>query len=331
MKRILLIATGGTIAAGETECGLAPTHSAQSILRYVPQIQTICEASAIQLLNLDSTDITPKVWLQIVDCIEKNYHLYDGFVVTHGTDTLSYTAAALSYCVQAAQKPIVLTGSQYPIDAENSDAPENLQNAFLVAVSGITGVVVVFGGRVMAGTRAKKLYTKRKAAFESANFPCLAKIQNGEIQRNPKVAVNAIHPDTAPVFYHSLNPRVAVFFCTPGVSPKSLQAVADTCDGLILETYGLGGIPAYLYSTVESILSSGKVIAVGTQVPFEGTNMSVYKVGKTARTRLPISELRDMTHEAATVKLMWTLAQADNAAEIRRLFEMPIALDRMPE
>lgn len=324
-KQILLIATGGTIAAGETENGLAPQLQAETLLRFVPEIQSLCRVTAIQLCELDSTDLTPDIWLKIADCIEQNYAQVDGFVVTHGTDTLAFTAAALSYLIQESGKPVVLTGAQNPIDTDGSDAPKNLLDAFSLAVSGAGGVSVVFGGQVIAGTRAKKLYTRSSAAFASVNFPDFAEIAGGEIR-------TALPPQSKtkdnPKFYHELNTRVAVFTCIPGVSAKTLLAVAEPCDGLILETYGLGGVPAYLYAAVEEITKSGKTVAVGTQVLYEGTDMSVYAVGKKAKTDLDILELRDMTIEAAAAKLMWILPQTDNPAEIRRLFETPIAFDR---
>ncbi|MGN0554351.1 MAG: asparaginase [Candidatus Fimenecus sp.] len=324
-KQILLIATGGTIAAGETANGLAPQLQAEALLRFVPEIQTLCTVTAIQLCALDSTDITPDLWLKIADCIEKNYAQVDGFVITHGTDTLAFTAAALSYLIQESGKPVVLTGAQNPIDTDGSDAPKNLLDAFLYAVSGAGGVSVVFGGRVIAGTRAKKLYTRSSAAFASVNFPYFAEIADGEIR-------TALPPQNKtkdnPEFYHELNTRVAVFTCIPGVSAKTLLAVAESCDGLILETYGLGGVPANLVDTVAQIVKSGKTVAVGTQVLYEGTDMSVYAVGKRAKTDLQLLELCDMTTEAAAAKLMWILPQTDNPAEVRRLFETPIAFDR---
>lgn len=325
MKHILHIATGGTIAAGETENGLAPKLEGKNLLQFVPEIASLCRVTSIQLCGLDSTDITPDLWLEIVDCIEQNYAQYDGFVITHGTDTLAFTAAALSYLIQGNGKPVVLTGAQNPIDAGGSDAPQNLSDAFLYAASGAGGVSVVFGGRVIAGTRAKKMFAKRDAAFESVNFPYLSKISNGKIRN--VLSPQRITADT-PKFYHELNPRVAVFTCTPGISAKTLFSVAEHCDGLILQTYGLGGVPAYLYDTVKEITKNGKTVAVGTQVLYEGTDLSVYAVGKTAKTKLHLLELRDMTIESATAKLMWILAQTDNPDEVRRLFETPIAFDR---
>ena len=145
MKKILLIATGGTIASGNTENGLAPTISGEELLRCVPGLKSLCEPSAIQVLNLDSTDMTPADWLVISGAIERYYDEYDGFVVAHGTDTMAYTAAALSYLVRRSPKPIVLTGAQKPIHSENTDSQVNLLDAFAYACSpGSCGVVIVF-------------------------------------------------------------------------------------------------------------------------------------------------------------------------------------------
>ena len=135
MKKILLIATGGTIASGNTPSGLTPTISGEELLKSVPGLKNICEPHAIQVLNLDSTDMTPADWLVISGAIERYYDEYDGFVVAHGTDTMAYTAAALSYLVRRSPKPIVLTGAQKPIHSENTDSQVNLLDAFAYACS----------------------------------------------------------------------------------------------------------------------------------------------------------------------------------------------------
>ncbi len=318
MKQILLIATGGTIAAQNTEQGLTPQLSASALLQYVPSVQTLCNITCIQPFLLDSTDITPSHWLELALCIKQHYNSYDGFVITHGTDTLGFTAAALSYLIQGAAKPIVLTGAQRPIDAEQSDAPKNLGDAILYAANGMGGVSVVFCGRVIAGTRAGKMYTKRDMAFESIHFPYLAEIADGQI-RNAFLK-KAEKPD-APVFYHALNPRVGVLQCTPGMPKEILLSAAAHCDALVLEGYGLGGVPAVLQETLTKITSGGTVVAIGTAVPFEGTDMSVYKVGRTAKANCNLLELRSMTTESAVTKLMWILAQTKEPEEVRRLFE----------
>ena len=127
MKRILLLGTGGTIACKRTDKGLKPVITPDEILSYVPDSQSYCEIHSIQLMN--STNIQPCHWLAIEQAIEENYARYDGFVITHGTDTMAYTAAALSYLIQHSPKPIIITGAQKPIDMENTDARTNLADS----------------------------------------------------------------------------------------------------------------------------------------------------------------------------------------------------------
>ena len=131
MKRILMLATGGTIASKESGHGLSPAITSEEILQCVPEIGELCHVEAMQLMNLDSTNIGPAHWLEISAALEENYALYDGFVVTHGTDTMAYTAAALSYLIQNSPKPIVITGSQKSILLHNTDARLNLYNSFV--------------------------------------------------------------------------------------------------------------------------------------------------------------------------------------------------------
>lgn len=134
-KRILMLATGGTIASRESSQGLAPAITSEELLGYVPGIGGLCRVETVQLMNLDSTNVGPSHWLSIARAIEAQYWDYDGFVVTHGTDTMAYTAAALSYLIQRSPKPIVLTGSQRSICMEDTDARMNLYNAFLYAAA----------------------------------------------------------------------------------------------------------------------------------------------------------------------------------------------------
>ena len=145
MKKILLLATGGTIASRPTAAGgLAPAITSEELLACVPELADLCEVSAVQVFNLDSTNVGPAQWQSIVRCIKENYDACDGFVIAHGTDTMAYTAAALSYMVQNSAKPVVLTGSQKSIYNRDTDARNNLYRAFVYAVSdGAWGVQLV--------------------------------------------------------------------------------------------------------------------------------------------------------------------------------------------
>ena len=129
MKKILMIGTGGTIASEMTHEGLAPELNTQQLLEFIPDIGKLCHVDCLQVYNLDSTNIRPENWLGVVDTLRKNYDAYDGFVISHGTDTMAYTAAALSYLVQGSPKPIVLTGAQKPIWFDGTDSKRNLTDA----------------------------------------------------------------------------------------------------------------------------------------------------------------------------------------------------------
>ena len=181
-KRILVVATGGTIACKRSEAGLKPVITSNELLSFVPDTARFCQADAVQVLNIDSTNIQPAHWLLMARTIEDRYGDYDGFVICHGTDTMAYTAAALSYLIQGSQKPIVITGAQKPIDLEITDAKTNLSDSLLFAsCERAHGVNIVFDGKVIAGTRGKKERTKSYNAFSSINFPYIAAIRDGRI------------------------------------------------------------------------------------------------------------------------------------------------------
>lgn len=182
LKRILMVGTGGTIACKSSEDGLKPLLTSEELLRYVPDTKEFCKVDSLQVINIDSTNMQPRYWLMIAETIEKHYEDYDGFVVCHGTDTMAYTAAALSYLVQNSRKPIVVTGAQKPIDLEITDARTNLSDSLRFAsCDKAYGVTIVFDGKVIAGTRGKKEKTKSYNAFSSINFPYIAAILDGHI------------------------------------------------------------------------------------------------------------------------------------------------------
>ena len=302
MKHILLIATGGTIASRHTPEGLAPQITPQELLSYVPDAASLCQIDTVQPLNLDSTNVAPEHWLLLAKLIEEQYDRYDGFVICHGTDTLAYTAAALSYLIQHTRKPIVLTGAQRSIDEDTTDAKVNLMDALRYACAGESGVCIVFGSHVIAGTRARKSRTKSYNAFTSLNFPDLASIHESRVVR-----YIPWEDQGAPVF-------------TPGMDPAAFAAAGKLCDGLIIESYGVGGIPEVYLEELDKLISQGKTVIMATQVPQEGSDLSVYQVGKHVKDRYHLLESYDMTLEATVVKLMWAMGQSSEPQEIRKLF-----------
>ena len=327
MKHILMICTGGTIASRSTESGLTPLIDSQELLRYVPRVGAFCRVTALQLFNLDSTNITPAHWLKIAAAIRERYAEYDGFVVCHGTDTMAYTAAALSYLIRNSSKPIVVTGAQKPIDLDVTDAKTNLTDSFLYACcEEAGGVQIVFDGKVIAGTRAKKTRTKSYNAFSSINFPALASIQEGRIYTYiPRRKGEEV------LFSDRLDERVALCKLTPGAHADALDYLLSKSSAVLLESFGSRGVPddpaLGYYDVIERHTARGKVIVMTTQVQSEGSDMTIYRVGKRIKNAYGILESFDMTPEAALTKLMWILGRTHDREEIRRLFYTTVNYD----
>lgn len=325
-KKILLMGTGGTIASEMGGSGLAPELTSEQLLRYIPDISQICQVDCVQLFSLDSTNIQPKHWVRIAAALREHYLDYDGFVISHGTDTMAYTAAALSYLVQGSPKPIVLTGAQKPIGFETTDSKQNLRDAFRVAASDLAGVMVVFNGKVILGTRARKVRSKSFEAFSSINYPFLGLVQDGQL-------IRYIRPEArvSPEFYDRVDPKVALMKLIPGADCGVADYLLEKNDALIIESFGVGGLPAYkagdFYDAVKQGLEAGKTVVMTTQVENEGSDLSIYHVGTQVKRNLPILEAYDMTTEAVTAKLMWILGQTREQRQVAELFYRPVACD----
>jgi L-asparaginase len=323
-KRILMIGTGGTIAAAVTQSGLAPELTSEQLLEHIPAISSICQVENLQLMNLDSTNIGPEHWLAMTRCLQEHYEEYDGFVITHGTDTMAYTAAGLSYLVQGSPKPIVLTGAQKPIGFDSTDSKVNLIDAFRVASSDMPGVSIVFNGKVILGTRAQKTRSKSFQAFSSINYPFLGVLRDGALL--PFIRQSC---GTEPTFYSALDTRVGLLKLIPGTERALLDFQLAHSDALIIESFGVGGLPEAggFYESVRRGLEQGKTVVLTTQVQNEGSDLMVYHVGHRLKNKLGVLEAYDMTTEAVTAKLMWILGQTRDKEEIERLFYTPVACD----
>ena len=328
MKRICLIATGGTIASGDTGSGMSPVLRAEDVLRHLPSVRALCRVECVSLYDLDSTNIGPDHWLGMARAIEEVYDRYDGFILLHGTDTMAYTAAALSYLIQDADKPIVITGAQKPISQEVTDAKRNLYDSFLYAVNeGARGVAIVFDGHVIAGTRARKTHSKSFNAFSSIDFPDLAVIRGEKVVRY----IQEEPPVGPPRFYHSLCRGVFVLKLIPGLDAGIFTYLREHYDALIIESFGMGGIPCYgdddFMAAIEDWMARGKVLVMTTQVPHEGSDMSIYHVGLRVREQFEVLECYDMTPEATLTKLMWALGQTGKFETVKKLFYTPVGHD----
>lgn len=327
MKKILIIGTGGTIASKPSADGLTPDLDSKQLIDSIPSISDICDVDCIQAFSLDSTNVRPDHWLVLAEIITENYDRYDGFVITHGTDTMAYTAAGLSYLIQNSKKPIVLTGAQKPIGEEITDAKRNIIDALIYAVDeGSHGVVVVFSGAVICGTRARKNYSKRFMAFGSINFPELARVEDGRVIRYVPEPYSG-----ETVFYDNLNANVGLLKLTPGMRNDVMRYAIDRYDGLVVESFGVGGLPEYsdFYQQIKRAVERRKLIVMTTQVPNEGSDLSVYRVGSILKNSLRVLEAHDMTSEAVLAKLMWVLGETDDFDRAEALFYRPVHHDTL--
>lgn len=328
MKKILLIATGGTIACSESEKGLAPSMSASDILSYAAGRTKNCRIDTRQLFNIDSTNMQPEYWLDIAKLVQTHYDDYDGFVITHGTDTMAYTSAALFYLIQNSAKPIVITGAQKPISLEETDARKNLLDSIRFACESIGGVFLVFDGKVINGSRAEKLRTRSYNAFESINYPFVAEIMGEKVIYNENTFIR--RRNCRPIFGESINTRIFLLKLTPGAEPLVLEKIAGDYDGFIIESYGSGGIPfegkRNFLEAIEKLTARGKSVVITTQVTLEGSDLTIYEVGKKALDSAVIPAY-DMPIEAVVTKLMWVLGRTQDPPKVREIFLTPIEND----
>lgn len=326
MKKLLLLATGGTIASIESNEGLAPGLSAEELLHHFKNTPQTIQVDCKILMNRDSTNMQPEHWIQMAQAIAEHYEQYDGFVITHGTDTLGYTSAALSYMLTNLQKPVVITGSQVPISFKKTDAKKNVADALRFASEDIGGVFVVFDSRVIIGTRAVKMRTKSYDAFESINHPYVAYISGNDVayswkpaQTQSPFALNA-----------SLCPDVFLMKLYPGMKPEVFDFIKKMYKGVIIESFGNGGLPfedRSLLPKIKDLTESGVSVVITTQCLEEGEDLCLYEVGrKVAHYNVILSG--DMNTEAIVTKLMWTLGKTTEIADVKQMMESPIAWDR---
>jgi L-asparaginase len=263
------------------------------------------------------------MWEKMVRPIQEHYGEYDGFVVTHGTDTLAYTAAALQYMIRSADKTVVVTGSQYPIGDAVTDAKRNLIDSLrFAAESGMPGVYTVFGGKAILGARTKKLRSMAFEGFESTNYPEAARILcNGTIL--PYMAVP--RPGEPVSFRYALDDRIYTVKIFPGIRPEDCccPGFTEKYRAVVLDCYGVAGIPKVFLPYIRRWSEAGLAVLVTTQVPYDGTNIAAYTVGHAASERFPILESRDMTCEAAATKLMFALGAEKEPEAVRRFFLTP--------
>lgn len=323
-KKILMLSTGGTIASVPGENGLLPQISGETMVQMIPELKGLCDITCREIMNIDSSNIMPSDWRTMAEAIEASYGDYDGFVITHGTDTMAYTSSALSLMLRNLSKPVILTGSQLPIESPLTDAKKNISDAFKTSVYGRRGVYIVFNGRIICGSKAKKLYSESFDAFHTINGEDEGKIINGTVffdspEKEP--AAGVFHTET------KMEEKILTIKLFPGADPKILDYAAENkIKGIVIEGYGAGGIPYrgkdFTAMTARAV-KSGIMTVVATQCTYDGTDMSKYEVGVLAEKAgaLPAGK---MTYEAVVTKMMWALGNAKTEAEAVKLFKEEI-------
>ena len=333
MKHILLLTTGGTIASTNSTEGLLPTIDGAALSRLTENVSKNYHVTTKDILHLDSSNMQPEEWLYIARCIFEELHTfdYDGVLITHGTDTMAYTASALSFLLPGVPVPVVLTGSQLPVEHPLTDAMENLRTSFAMAASGTAGVFVAFNRRIILGTRAVKVRTTGFDAFESVNFPYIATVGGNGLRLDASV-LPAKSP--APFLLHErLCSGVFLLKLTPGLNPDVFDMLlAMGYRGIVIEAFGAGGIQFLrrnLIAKLQKAAESGVAVVVLSQCLYESSDFTLYQTGKKALEKGVIQGY-DMTTEAAVTKLMWALGQTGDLKEVRRMFARDYAGEISP-
>ena len=322
-KKILLLTTGGTIASLPGGEGLEPRRSEVMELA-LDQLRGFYDITVEDVMCLDSSNMTPEQWQIIARRIFERRAGFDGIVVSHGTDTMAYTASAVTFMLPDIDKCVVFTGSQLPLADMLSDGPSNLRTAFAMAASGYPGVYLAFDRKVMLGCRAVKVRASGFSAFESVNARYAAQVTNRGLVVDERVLpVRRGKARLCP----EISENIFLLKLTPGLNPAVFDVLAAMgYKGIVIEAFGLGGVNV-LHKGLRGIrraVEDGISVVVTTQCLYDSADLRVYQVG-TKLLELGVIQGRDMTSEAAMTKLMWAIGQGLDPEEIKALFARNLA------
>jgi L-asparaginase len=330
MKRLLLVHTGGTLGmTGRRPQALKPGAFFSTLKARVPELFELAELELELFSNLDSCEMQPEAWTALAGLLFKKLPRFDGAVVTHGTDTLAYTASALSFLLPGLNRPVVLTGAQRPLREVRSDARLNLIDAVTSALKGPREVTVCFDSHLYRGNRVRKTSVNAFDAFDSPNAAPLGTL--GVDARFEKGRVSRGRPRLEP----GLESRVLLLKVYPGLDPAAFVDVLPRFKGVVLEAYGSGTFPvaAELGRSLEPFLKTAQALKVPvlvvSQAHRDGVDLSIYQAGQRALAHGAISG-GDLTTAAAVTKLMHGLAIHHSEAALRRYLLRDVAGERSP-
>jgi L-asparaginase len=327
LKRILLLHTGGTVGMHADHDGpLKPAAFIRTLKRNVPELARVANVKLELLSDLDSSDIGPSLWVKLAERLHERLRHFDGAVVTHGTDTMAYTASALSFMLPGLPKPVVLTGAQRPLDEVRSDARLNLVDAFTAATLGPPEVMVCFDSKLFRGNRCTKVKVAEYDAFESPNFPPL-----GSLGVHVRLSPTKVRKGPF-LLQRELVPNVFLLKLFPGISPEVCLGLLGQVSGLVLEAFGAGNFPLEhskrsLLPLFEQAQRKGTPVVITSQAHRNGVDLAMYESGSRAVALGALSG-GDMTTEACVVKLMHALAYGRTLEEVSRIFMRDLAGER---